>query len=218
VKSKGMTLAEIIVTGFLLFMLFSLAVQFLIPCLRAQTRGTIQAGLEETGTLAVGRLTMWLQQSAPPGISLYNANPAPPAESYPPGYNEAYPVLVAVIPIKQVLGDTTLEWADRPRALSYDREARILWQIEWPQSPPPIAMTWTTAGPERLTRASLLTLADPSAGGGTRTSLCRNLAYFDISHSMGRGISIGSLVTFTLRLEGGASQQFRIQRQVHLRN
>ncbi len=212
-----MTLAEVIVVGFLLSMLATLAVQFLIPCLRAQTQGTIQAGLEEQGTLAVNRVAMWLQQSAPPGVSLYNANPPSPAESYPAGFSVDFPVLLAVIPIKQVLGDTTLEWADRPRALCYDRAAQVLRQVEWPQAPPSIPLTFTSAGPDRLTQASLLTLADPSSGG-SRTDLCRNLAFFDISTSMGRGITIGSLVTVTLRLEGGGSQQHRIQRQVHLRN
>lgn len=212
-----MTLAEVVVTGFLLFMLFSLAVQFLIPCLRAQTRGTIQAGLEAQGTIAVNRLGMWLQQSAAQGISLYNANPPAPAESYPDGFPEDIPVLLAVIPIKQVLGDTTLEWADRPRALYYDRSERVLRQVEWFQAPPPIPMTFTSAGPERLTRASLLALAQP-ASGGSRTNLCRDLAFFDISHSLGRGINIGSLLTLTLRFEGGASQRFRLERQVHLRN
>lgn len=212
-----MTLAEVIVTGFLLFMLFSLAIQFLVPVLRAQTKGTIQAGLEESGTIAVNRLAMWLQQSAAPGISLLNLNPPVPAESYPDGYHEEYPVVLAVIPIKQVLGDTSLEWADRPRALYYDREARVLRQAEWPQAPPPVALTFTAAGPDRLSRTSLLALAQ-TPSGGVRSTLCRNLAFFDISHSLGRSINIGSLVTLTLRFEGGASQRFRLERQVHLRN
>lgn len=212
-----MTLAEVIVVGFLLSMLATLAVQFLIPCLKAQAQGTVQAGLEEQGTLAVNRVAMWLQQSAPPGVSLYNANPPSPAESYPEGFPVDFPVLLAVIPIKRVLGDTTLEWADRPRALAYDRVARVLRQVEWPQTPPPIALTMTSSGPDRLSQGALLTLADP-ASGGTRTHLCRDLAFFDITTSAGRGITIGSLVTVTLRLQGGGSQQHRIQRQVHLRN
>lgn len=215
-RTRGLSLAEVLVTSFLMTLLLGLAVAFLIPTLRAQTRGAVAAGLQEQAVLALNRVAMRLQQSSAPGISLYNRNPGN-QETYPAGYSEAFPVVLAVVAIKSVLQDTQLDWSDRPQALFFDRAASQLRAVEWPTTPPPLSVTLTSAGPTRLTDADLLSLAQPTTGG-THTNLGRDVAYFDVAHSLGRGSAVGNLLTITILLRSGQSQSFRMQRQVHLRN
>ncbi|HEY3997510.1 MAG TPA: hypothetical protein VGO93_01505 [Candidatus Xenobia bacterium] len=114
---QGNSLLELIVAMALSAVVFTLMVAYLVPTLRASTKGQVRAEMQQQAMLALGRIADDLQRSSPGGVSLNDSEfsalipktvaPGCPPPTAPP---QSTPVVLAIQRVNYEDTNGNTEW------------------------------------------------------------------------------------------------------------
>ena len=155
-KIKGaFTLVELLIGFTLLAVLSFMFVWFIVPVMRMANLGTARVDIQQTAVLACNRIATDLLRSSPSGVSLHSRAAADPAE----------PVVLAVIPIKDVDTEGRRVWDTNVVTFFWDRDKKWLLRRTFPPAPPGSLTIDPLPDyrPSRLAVSDLLALADSNA-------------------------------------------------------
>lgn len=151
-RSRGLTLAELLICIFLLIIVMGLSFNFLIPALRLSTLGLLRVGMEEEAMLALNRVGSDLQMTTPNGVTISYSSPCAIAANW-----------FVVNPSRQVVDSTGLiQWEQQFHVSYLDVASGELRNRIWPSTPPgsgdpalPPALA-TGVNPKKLAPAAVL--------------------------------------------------------------
>lgn len=152
----GFTLVELLIGLTLLSLLTLMFAWFIVPALRMASLGTTRVDIQQMAVLACNKVAADLQGSARLAVSLHSRAAADPGND---------PVVVAMVPIKDVDQNGRRIWKQEVVTYFWDRNTRLLLRRTFPPGPPASLSVdpLPVVGPTRFSTADLLALANPAA-------------------------------------------------------
>lgn len=216
---RAFTLLELLVTMTLLTLVVALGLAFLLPVLRASTRGTLRVEMEQQATVAMNRLVTDLRRTSVSGLSL-RSGPDPVAVAACP---VSGPDLRAGQP-GPVQPDGTVVWSDFFILYSWTAAEAKLKRREWPPgAPSPGPLETSILNPRHLSADRMAEiLAQPAP---REIVLATGVKSFEIVPAPGgTDTLVMQPVAFKLVLERKGNtghekpEQFTMIRTLYLRN
>jgi len=187
--TSGFTLLEVILAAALVLMLGALAVGFLNPSLRALSRGSTRADMQQDAMVALGRLCADLQATATSAVGLLNP------EASGPG-----PVVISLVRVETTAPPTgEAQWETSVIAYVWDRASeRVVRRVFATANPVISGMGLSGLSPRRADDATLTRMASMSNPAGDEV-LAIGVKQFRVA-TAGSGKSYVS-PPFTIRIE-----------------
>jgi len=144
-ERRAFTLLEVLLAGVLSLMLLGLLVRIFLPMSKGLVRGSEQAGLQQTASVALATLGRALVRTTPEGVSLADQGRALALQPLA-GVNAAG---------RQILTEELI-------ACWWSADQKKLFLRHWPPSPPDLGRLPQNRVAFRLTATELLSLCDES--------------------------------------------------------
>jgi hypothetical protein len=193
-KSRGLTLLEVLVTAALALLIGGLILQFIMDLFRTSARATTHDGLQSRATILLSRLSSELSQATLPSLALK-------------------PDAVAFTRLLTLTGTGQRVWEEKSRVYSWESESKTLWFQECPPLPAGLTLVYTPTRPPHISDLALERIADPT--NGTMTPLSDGVTNFVLTQE-------GDVIRLTLALEAPAHdnrvERFELRKTVGLRN
>lgn len=184
---------EILVSATLLIMLAGLTTAFLVPCMKAQVRGSAQSDEQRQAATSLDAMARDLRLTTYGGVSLLNRQP-------PDG--EPYPVVMGIVRASDVNGIGRLVWEEKVVTYIWDQTGKRLLYREWPPGPG-LTVKLSSSAPRRLLETDLLIIAELPP----MKTLAYGVTSMDISHPAGRGPDVSGPLTISLELHRDVAHQ-----------
>lgn len=206
-RRGGLTLTEVIVAAALGLMALGLAWSYLIPVLRASTRGSLRVEMEQQALVALGKIVGDLQSSNVGGLSVRVTDP----------------VALVIQPLKGVREDGVQVWDQGVVVYYRDSESRALVRFEYPgDGADTLGLGLRNSRPRRLPAAVIRSLVDVE--GVRRVQVASGLSAFRLDHTGGAdGIGQPFRVTLSFERDGNtgredSKERYSLTRTVLLRS
>jgi hypothetical protein len=188
-REKGFTIAEVLIAGGLGVLLLGLIYAFLTHTMRITGRGALRTDMQQAAMRTMNSISRDLELSATSGVTIAGGGTA------------GRPVLMGIVPIKNVLDDGTQQWDNRLIVYSWDSPGSSVIKKVWKTGDPPtLAVPLSLNGlmPLRVPDATLSSIAaEPRLQGQI---LAQGVTSLVITHK-GIGSAMEPPVTVTIRLE-----------------
>jgi len=184
---------EVLVSATLLIMLASLVTAFLVPCMKAQVRGSAQSDEQRQAATSLEAMARDLRGTTYGGVSLLNRQPPD---------DEQFPVVMGIVRASDVNGIGRLVWEEKVVCYVWDRPGQRLFYREWPPGPG-LTVELSTSAPRRLLETDLLIIA----GLPPAKVLAYGVTAMDVQHPAGRGPDVNGPLTISLELHRDVAHQ-----------
>jgi hypothetical protein len=186
-RRNGFTVVEILIAGALAVLVLGIMFSFLTRTTRVTAKGTLRTDMQQAAVRVMNSISRDLELSSAGGVSI--------------DCTAGGPVMMGVIPIRNVSDDGTQQWDNRLTVYSWGSAGSPVIKKMWKNGDPPtlaVPLSLNGAMPLRVPGTTLSSIAGEP--GLQAQILATGVKSFSITH-IGTGSSVEPPIEVTIELE-----------------